>query len=57
MNFTLPLVIRSMVGTSGRTVSDVQMAASVISIIPLLIIFLVFQRRFIDGITAGAMKG
>jgi ABC-type glycerol-3-phosphate transport system permease component len=56
-NFTLPLVIRSMVGPVGRTVYDVQMAASIISIIPLLIIFLVFQRRFVEGITAGAVKG
>lgn len=56
-NFTLPLVIRSMIGPVGRTVYDVQMAASVISIIPLLIIFLVFQRRFVEGITAGAIRG
>jgi ABC-type glycerol-3-phosphate transport system permease component len=38
-------------------VYDVQMAASVISVIPLLIIFLIFQRRFVEGITAGALKG
>jgi len=29
----------------------------VISLIPLLIIFLIFQRRFVEGITAGAIKG
>ena len=56
-NFTLPLIIRSLVGPVGRTVYDVQMAASVISLIPLLIIFLIFQRRFVEGITAGAVKG
>ncbi len=56
-NFTLPLIIRSMVGPVGRTVYDVQMAASVISLVPLLIIFLIFQRRFVEGITAGAVKG
>jgi len=55
--FTLPLIIRSLIGPVGRTVYDVQMAASVISLIPLLIIFLVFQRRFVEGITAGAIKG
>ena len=55
-NFTLPLVIRSTIGPAGRTVWNVQMAASVISVIPLLIIFLVFQRRFVEGITAGAVK-
>jgi ABC-type glycerol-3-phosphate transport system permease component len=56
-NFTLPLIIRSLVGPVGRTVYDVQMATSVISLIPLLIIFLIFQRRFVEGITAGAIKG
>jgi ABC-type glycerol-3-phosphate transport system permease component len=57
MHFTLPLLIRSMIGPVGRTVYDVQMAASVISLLPLLIIFLIFQRRFLEGITAGAVKG
>ena len=56
-NFTLPLIIRSLIGPAGRTVYDVQMATSVISLIPLLIIFLIFQRRFVEGITAGAIKG
>lgn len=55
--FTLPLIIRSLTGPAGRTAYDVQMAASVISLIPLLIIFLIFQRRFLEGITAGAVKG
>jgi ABC-type glycerol-3-phosphate transport system permease component len=55
--FTLPLIIRSMISPSGRTAFDVQMAASVISVIPLLIIFLVFQKRFVEGISAGAIKG
>lgn len=56
-NFTLPLTIRSLVaGGLGRPVYNLQMAGAVISIVPLLIIFLVFQRRFIEGITAGAVK-
>jgi ABC-type glycerol-3-phosphate transport system permease component len=56
-NFTLPLIIRSMTSPVGRTIYDTQMAASVISIIPLLIIFLIFQRRLMEGIAAGAVKG
>lgn len=56
-NSTLPLVIRSMTGPVGRTVYDVQMAASIISLVPLLIIFLFFQRRYFEGIAAGAVKG
>jgi len=56
-HFTLPLIIRSLIGPVGRTVYDVQMAASVLSLIPLLTIFLIFQRRIVEGITAGAIKG
>ncbi len=57
-NFTLPIAIRSYVGgVIGRPVFNLQTAASVISILPLLIIFLAFQRRFVEGITAGAVKG
>jgi ABC-type glycerol-3-phosphate transport system permease component len=56
-NFTLPLTINSLNGPVGRTVYNVQMAASVISILPLLLIFIVFQRRFVEGIQAGAIRG
>jgi len=55
--FTLPLAIFSFGGAVGLTNYTAQMAMSVISLIPLLIIFLVFQRRFVEGITAGAVKG
>ncbi len=56
--FTLPIAIRSMVGsTLGRPIYHLQMAASVISIVPLLIIFLAFQKRFVAGITSGALAG
>lgn len=55
--FTLPLAIFSFGGAVGLTNYNGQMAMSVISIIPLLIIFLSFQRQFVDGITAGAVKG
>lgn len=57
-NFTLPLAIRSMVGgVIGRPIYQNQMAASVISILPLLVLFILLQRRIVEGITAGAVKG
>jgi ABC-type glycerol-3-phosphate transport system permease component len=55
--FTLPLAIFQFGGAVGLTNFNGQMAMSVISIIPLLFIFLVFQRQFVEGITAGAVKG
>lgn len=32
-------------------------AAAVMMIVPILVIFLIFQRRFIEGLTQGGMKG
>lgn len=56
-NWTITVSINAMSGGAGLTYWGPQMAMSVISLIPLLIIFLVFQRRFAEGITAGAIKG
>jgi ABC-type glycerol-3-phosphate transport system permease component len=56
-NFTIPLTISSMTGQVGRTVWNEYMATAVMSILPLLVIFLAFQRRFVEGITAGAIRG
>ena len=56
-NHTITLAINALIGGAGLTAWGQQMAMSVISLIPLLIIFLVFQRQFVEGITAGAVKG
>ena len=32
-------------------------AASIIAIVPVIIVFLVFQRYFVQGLTSGAVKG
>lgn len=56
-NWTITLAINALIGGAGLTAWGPQMAMSVISLIPLLIIFLVFQKRFSEGITAGAIKG
>lgn len=55
-NFTMPLAIASFGGAVGLTNYPGQMAMAVISIIPLLNIFLMFQRRFVEGVMAGAVK-
>ncbi|MDT8305678.1 MAG: carbohydrate ABC transporter permease [Anaerolineae bacterium] len=54
--FTMPLAIASFGGAVGLSNYPGQMAMAVISIIPLLIIFLLFQRRFVEGVMAGAIK-
>jgi ABC-type glycerol-3-phosphate transport system permease component len=55
--WTITLAINGLIGGAGLTYWGPQMAMSVISLLPLLIIFLVFQRRFAEGIMAGAVKG
>jgi len=54
--YTLPLVIYLLHG-ENRTPFELIMAASVIATFPLIIAFLIFQKNFIQGITAGAIKG
>jgi len=54
--FTLPLLMVQMQGPPGYSLYREWMGVAVVSIVPLLIIFLIFQRRFTEGITAGAIK-
>ena len=54
---TVPLMLNSVQGPPGRTAFDVLMAGSVISLLPMLIVFLLLQRHLIAGITAGSIKG
>lgn len=54
--YTLPLVIYLLQGEQ-RTPFELIMAGSVLATLPLIIAFLVFQKNFIQGITAGAVKG
>ncbi|TET35688.1 MAG: carbohydrate ABC transporter permease [Anaerolineales bacterium] len=55
--FTLPLLMLQMQGPAGYTQYREWMALATISVVPLLILFLFFQRRFVEGITAGAVAG
>ena len=32
-------------------------AASLIAILPVIVVYLIFQRHFVAGLTAGAVKG
>jgi multiple sugar transport system permease protein len=51
----LPLSLALFV-TKNRTVWDLLMASSVITTVPVLIVYLMFQRDFIVGITATDVK-
>ena len=54
-NFTLPLGLASMHGTYRSPIEAI-MAVSALSMIPVMIIFVVFQRRFVQGIASTGLK-
>lgn len=55
-NRTLPIAIQTFHG-QNNTQWGLVFAASLIAIIPVIIVYLVFQRHFVQGLTAGAVKG
>jgi arabinosaccharide transport system permease protein len=54
--FTLPIALATLLTPYGNNY-DVLIAGSVLAILPILILFVMFQRYFIEGLTAGAVKG
>lgn len=54
--FTLPIGLNTLLTPYGNNY-DVLIAGSIFGIIPIFVIFLLFQRYIIDGMTVGAVKG
>ena len=55
-NYTVPVALNTMVGLSRVDYSGL-MLGSLIATLPLLILFLIFQKQFIAGLLGGAVKG
>lgn len=55
-NRTLPIAIQLFQGQNA-TQWGLVFAASVIAVIPVIVVYLVFQRHFVQGLTSGAVKG
>ena len=55
-NFTATLRYMNLNGMFSRDFSVI-MAGAVIMILPMVIVFLLLQRKFIEGMSAGAVKG
>ena len=55
-NKTLPIAIALLQGPKG-TQWGLVFAASIVAILPVIAVFLIFQRHFVQGLTAGAIKG
>ena len=54
--FTLQIGLNTLLTPYGNN-SDLLLAGSMFGIIPILLIYLIFQKYLIDGMTAGAVKG
>lgn len=54
--FTLPIGLKTLLTPYGNNY-DLLIVGSFFSIIPIFVLFIAFQRYFIDGMTAGAVKG
>ena len=54
---TLPLGMIYLRGQDGVTNSGVLMAAIVLNLVPVLLFFMIFQRRLVEGVTLSGLKG
>jgi ABC-type glycerol-3-phosphate transport system permease component len=54
--YTVQLMINSMFRTRFKENFDLLMAASVLAIIPMAILFVTVQRQFVSGLTLGSIK-
>ncbi|MDX8045489.1 carbohydrate ABC transporter permease [Gracilibacillus sp. S3-1-1] len=54
--FTLPIGLATLLTPYGNNY-DVLIAGSVLTIIPIVILFIFFQRYFVAGLTSGGVKG
>lgn len=53
---TFPVAVYDFLGFFGRDWGPL-LAASMVSIIPIIVIFIFFQRHFVTGMTGGSVKG
>ena len=54
--YTLPVALASLVGEHALDI-ELMMAGSVVTVLPVLLLFLALQRHYIAGLTAGGIKG
>jgi lactose/L-arabinose transport system permease protein len=55
-NYTVPVALNTMIGMSRVDYSGL-MLGSLLATLPLLVLFLVFQKQFVAGLLGGAVKG
>jgi len=54
--FTLPIALNQLVGLYSQQYGTL-MAGTLLSILPVIVLFILLQKEFVAGLTAGAVKG
>lgn len=54
---TVPVALTSFSDGLGQNIWNVQMAATALSVLPVLIVFVLAQRNFVEGLTQTGLKG
>jgi multiple sugar transport system permease protein len=54
--YTLPVALANLVGEHVQD-TELMMSGSMLTILPALVVFLIFQRTYVQGIMAGGVKG
>ncbi len=55
--FTVSIALRQYVDAMGESYWGGMFAMSIVSLLPLFVMFIVFQRYLVEGITSGSVKG
>lgn len=54
--FTLPVALANLMGERAQD-TELMMAGSVLTVLPVLLVFIFLQRYYVEGITMGSVKG
>ena len=54
--YTLPVALANLMGEHALD-TELMMAGSVLTILPVMLVFLFLQRYYIQGVMAGSVKG
>jgi multiple sugar transport system permease protein len=53
--YTLPVALANLVGEHAQD-TELMMAGSTLTVLPVLVLFMALQRHYIEGITMGGVK-
>jgi len=55
--FTIPLSLNNFTDNYGLPLWHLQLAATTLSVIPILLVFILAQRQFVESFTLSGVKG